>query len=91
MKVCDFRNTKFGMLVKHSPHWVKECNYPKTSRHKIGLVVDRKFYADATAGAVCHPVVHWEGEVMGHVCHPANVVPYRKRERDYIPWIEVAA
>ena len=88
MKVCDFTNTEFGLLVKHSPHWVKESN-DKPDRHKIGMVVERRFYAEKLSGVLCWPVVQWEGSPMGHACHPANIVPYRKRERDKVRWKEI--
>lgn len=77
------------MMVKHSPHWVKESNYPP-DRHKIGVIVDRTFHEDKVAGVVCFPSVHWEGAVTDSVCHPANIVPYRKKERDKIEWIEIS-
>jgi len=89
MKVCDFTNSEFGMVVKHSPHWVKESNYAP-DRHKIGIIVDRKFYKDEVAGVICFPSVHWEGSVTDFACHPANIVPYRKRQRDRIKWVEVS-
>jgi hypothetical protein len=88
VKVIDYTNTGFGLLVKHSPHWLKECNY-KPDRHKIGMIVDRAFYKDSVNGVMCWPIVRWEGLPMGHACHPCHIVPWRKRELDKAKWVEV--
>jgi hypothetical protein len=81
LKVLDFTKCEFGMLVKFSPHHKKQCgdhHNPKI----IGLIVGKQFYEDRTLKtAVCYPIVHWEGEVMGHVCHPIHLIPYRKQNK----------
>ena len=88
MQVVDFRNTEFGLLVKYSPHWIKECNY-KPNANKIGMVTAVAFYKDATGRIICWPIIQWEGSPTGFACHPSNVIPWRKRQLQKANWIEI--
>jgi len=91
MKVCNFTNTQYGMLVKYSSHWYRESGQ-KVGRIKIGMIVDRTFYTDRNNSqlAVCWPVVQWEGNVSSLPVHPANIVPYRQENMKKIGWIEIS-
>jgi hypothetical protein len=89
MNTYNFTKAPFGMLVKHSPHYLKNRCVKGKERRKIGLMVGRKFYEDKIVGVVCWPVVHWEGEVMEHSCHPVNVEPYRKSHRKQLGKIKI--
>ena len=77
------------MLVKHSPHWNKEINYGP-DKNKIGMIVGHNFYEDPAKKVICWPIVHWEGAVMGHACHPVNIIPYRKKDLNRVQWIEMS-
>lgn len=91
MKVIDFRNAPFGMLVTYSDHWNTERCVKKGKPKKIGIMTDRKFYQDDVSGIiVTWPIVFWEGEVMATWCHPANIAPYRKNVMNPIKYIEVS-
>ena len=87
MKVRNFTNSGFGMLVIHSEHYNENRCVKRNERKLIGVIVDKKFYDDPINGIICYPVVHWENSVMGHSCHPANIKPFRKNID--LPWVEV--
>jgi hypothetical protein len=86
--VVDFRGDTWGVLVKHSPHWHKEINY-RPHKHRLGMITGHKFFQDSTGKTICWPVVHWEGDVMGHLCHPVLIVPYRKKDQRRLRTIEM--
>lgn len=77
MKILDFTDCGFGLLVTHSKHFNKE-HCIKSRKKDIGIIIDKSFYSDKKGGAVCWPSVRWEGSVTESLCHPINVIPYRK-------------
>lgn len=78
----DFSKAPSGMLVKRSPHQVKELCLKGKKKNQIGIVTGFKFYEDdAKSAIVCEPEVYWEGELFSKGVHPVNVVPYRKSVR----------
>lgn len=90
MKALDFKRAKTGMVVTRSEHWNRErCVKPGTEP-QLGVIVGHEFFDDKLCGVVCFPVIHWEGESTGSVTHPANVVPYREKDR-VLPEIEMVA
>lgn len=86
MLVFNFTNAPWGMLVTYSEHYNKE-RCIKSKRRKIGIMTDKKFFNDTLAGISCHPVVFWEGAVTTTIAHPANIVPYRKKQ--ILPTVDV--
>ena len=89
MTVLNFTKCEFSLLVKYSPHYIKEGCVKKNSpeRSKIGMIVEKRFYmSEDNKRAICFPSVRWEGEVTDYACHPANIVPYRKNVK--LPTIE---
>ena len=84
LTVFNFKSVPIGTLVEHTDHWLKEsCS----KKRKTGLLVDKRFYDGNKVGfpgvnVVCWPVIWWEGECMGHGCHPANARPKKKHLRN---------
>lgn len=86
VEIIDFRDIPIGTLVKYSDHAIKEMGADKK---KIGLIVDKDFYEDTNRRVVCWPIIHWEGYPMGHLCHPVNAIPHRKKQAKYAKRITI--
>jgi hypothetical protein len=78
IRVYDFKRCATGTIVTRSPHWMTE--HPSGDAGQLGVIVDREFYADAKGQVICWPSIHWEGQAMDSLTHPANAVPYRQCE-----------
>jgi len=84
MKMLDYRNAPNGMLVRRSVHYLKDrCGAVKQA---FGILTEKRFYEDVDGGAQCWPVIHWEGDAVANINHPANVTPYRRHN---LPEIEL--
>ena len=88
MIVANFEDASVGMLVKRSAHCIKEKCLKGKQKHQIGIIVGVEFYLDTKAGIITWPVIHWEGQVISSLTHPANAIAYRKRDK--LPEIEMS-
>lgn len=79
-EVSNFRNAPFGLIVTYSDHWYREHCQKKPKNPKLGIVTTLDFFQDSKGRVICWPNVYWEGEVMSSLCHPMNVVAYRKKQ-----------
>lgn len=88
IRVYDFTNLRTGTIVRRSPHWKRE----RCAKHtkQIGMIVEKSFYADASGKVICWPVIHWEGEILSSLTHPANAVPFRAVDYDKTNFIVMA-
>lgn len=89
MKVVDFNRFRSGLLVTRSNHWNKELCVKSNKRREIGIMVDKRFYANKLNGTSCYPVIHWEGGSVGSTTHPANAVPFRKSDLKRATYVEI--
>ncbi|MDO8416531.1 MAG: hypothetical protein Q7S87_10000 [Agitococcus sp.] len=85
LKIADFTNAPFGLLVARSPHY---CLNRGAEQEQRGIVVERTFFQDAKGQAICWPRIHWEGSVSDALCHPINAVAFRPEQ--VLPEIEMA-
>lgn len=79
-EVPNFKDAPFHLLVTYSDHWYKERCQKKPDSPKLGIVTDLDFFQDGKGRIICHPTVAWEGDVCPCMCHPLNVVPFRKEQ-----------
>lgn len=73
----DFQRTR-GMLVRYSQHYRNihsEMDWSVVGK-LIGVVIDTETFQE-NGVIVTYPVVAWEGGNQS-MCHPDNVVPYRR-------------
>ncbi len=84
IKVIDFRHVPQGTVVVRSEHY-KKNHWIKPfwrRRKQLGIIEEIKFF-DEDGRIASWPVVHWEGELFGTLCHPALVDLYRKVKATY--------